>query len=123
MGFSSAGEIIVTGWGSGPSVQVVGSVLPARVWTHVVTTYSPTNGVQMYVNGTYYNRTSAFAYQASGGVNILTLGSALQAIQWNAGSGCHSQSIVPNVYDGFVDEFRVYSRELTSTDIYALANP
>ncbi|CAF0952846.1 unnamed protein product [Adineta steineri] len=123
MGFSSSGQIIVTGWHSTSNVQIVGPILPANVWTHVVTTYSTTNALRLYINGTYYNSSSAFKYVASGTVNILTLGNPLQAVPFNGTGGCKSQSIVPNVYDGSIDEFGVYSRELSSYDICALANP
>jgi hypothetical protein len=122
MGFSSSGQIRTTGWGSSDQ-EVIGPVLPANVWTHVVNTYSTTNGVQLYVNGTLINGTGAMNYAASGLVNIITLGNYIQGIQGSAGGSCNSQSIIPNVYSGFIDEFRVYSRELDTADIYALANP
>lgn len=122
MGFSSTGQIIATGWGS-TSQQVLGPILSANVWTHVASTYSPTNGVRLYVNGTLVGSTGAMAYLASGQVNLLTLGNSLQGIPVSSGGTCSSQSIVPNVYSGYVDEFRVYSRELNSTDIARLSNP
>lgn len=62
-------------------------------------------------------------YIASSEVNILTLGNSLQATSATAGGSCNSQSIIPNVYNGSIDEFRVYSRELNSTDIQTLAKP
>lgn len=117
MGFSSTGQIIITGWpGGNAGRQVIGSVLPINVWTHIVNTYSTTNGYRLYVNGTLIGSTGAIGYSASGLVNIITLGNPLQG-------SCNSQSIVPSVYYGYIDEFRIYSRELNSTDIYNLANP
>ena len=62
-------------------------------------------------------------YLASGQVNILTLGNPLQAVLASAGGTCNAQSIVPGPFLGSLDEFRVYSRELNTTDIFALANP
>ncbi|CAF0908001.1 unnamed protein product [Adineta steineri] len=67
--------------------------------------------------------TQLWVYKLRGTVNILTLGNPLQAVPFNGTGGCKSQSIVPNVYDGSIDEFGVYSRELSSYDICALANP
>lgn len=55
-------------------------------------------------------------YIASQQVNIITLGNPLDG-------NCSSQSIIPNVYFGGIDEFRIYSRELNSSDIFILANP
>jgi hypothetical protein len=104
-------------------VEIFGPILLANVWTHVVVTYSQTNGIRLYINGTYYNSSDAFTYAASEQVNILTLANPLQAIQWTTGGSCNSQSIVPSVYHGYIDEFRVYSRELNMTDVYTLANP
>jgi hypothetical protein len=122
MGFSSTGQIIVTIWGVTPQ-QVTGPVLVANIWTHVVQTYSLTNGLRLYVNGTLINTTGPQTNLNSGLVNILTLGNFLQGIQNSSGGTCNSQSIVPRVYYGSIDEFRVYSRELNPADIYTLANP
>ena len=122
IGLSSIGQIVVTSWNKRSSYEIVGPVLGANVWTHVVTTFSPINGYRLYLNGTYYNSLSAFQYEGAGGVLIVTLGNDLQAIPFNGSSGCHSQSIVPDVYHGSIDEFSVYSRELSSTEIFSLAN-
>ncbi|CAF1036511.1 unnamed protein product [Adineta steineri] len=120
MGFSSTGQIIVTGW-STTYLQVVGPILPTNIWTNVISTYSTTNGVRLYVNGTLIGTTGPMNYLASQLVNILTLANPLQGV--NGGGGCTSLSIVPSIYLGYLDEFRVYSRELNGTDIHALANP
>jgi hypothetical protein len=122
IGFSSIGQIVVTQW-STVWVEILGPVLPINVWTHVVVTYSPSNALTLYINGTYYNSTNVLSNGGSSSVNILTLASPLQGIQYSAGGSCHSQSIVPSVYYGYIDEFRVYSRELDTTDVYVLANP
>lgn len=122
MGFSSTGQIIITGWGSS-NRQVIGPIIPANSWTHVVSTYSLFNGYRLYVNGTFINTTGPMTYVASGQSNILTLGNSLQSTSPSSGRICYSQSIVPNVYTGSMDEFRVYSRELTTTEISILANP
>ncbi len=56
MGFSSSGQIVTTGWNPTPQ-QVIGPILPTNVWTHVVGTYSLTNGLRLYVNGTLIGST------------------------------------------------------------------
>lgn len=122
MGFSSTGQIVITGLVAS-SQQVIAPILPANIWTHVARTYSFTNGHRLYINGTLIGTTGSTIFVGSGLVNILTLGSCLQGVQVSAGGTCNSQSIVPTVYHGLIDEFRVYSRELNATDVYTLANP
>ncbi|CAF4427058.1 unnamed protein product [Adineta steineri] len=57
IGFSSAGNIIATAWK--PDKQITGPVLSINTWTHIATTYSPTNGLRLYVNGASVGGTSA----------------------------------------------------------------
>ena len=116
IGFGANGKIIVTGW-NGSYNEAVGPVLPIDTWTHVVNTYSTTNGHRLYVNGTMISTTGPMTYLASNSVYILTLGNPLGGI-----GSCISQSIVSKVYSGSIDEFRVYSRELNTTDIHSLTN-
>ncbi|CAF1208575.1 unnamed protein product [Didymodactylos carnosus] len=115
-GLSSSGQIITQGW-NGVLLSVTGPPVSVNVWTHVVETYSFTNGVRMYINGVLYSSTGSFSYTASGVPNTITLGNPLN------GTGCASSPIVPGQYYGAIDEFRVYSRELNSTDAYSLAHP
>ena len=92
-------------------------LLPANAWTHIAITYSSRNGLILYINGMFYSTTGRMSYRASEQVNILTLGNSLD------GSSCHRGSITSDVYVGDIDEFRVYSRELSTMDVYELANP
>jgi hypothetical protein len=119
MGFSSNGSIGIAGWNNSLH-EVMGPILPTNNWTHIVYTYSITNGLQLYINGTLIGTTGSMGYSASNQTNILTLGNPLQA---SNGSSCIAQLIVSNAFNGSIDEFRVYSRELNITDIYTLANP
>lgn len=120
LGTSSSGQIISTVWNGSPQ-QLVGPVLPVNTWTHVGTTYSRSNGLRLYVNGSLIGSTGGVSYTASGMVNILTLGNFIQGIQGSAGGTCNSQSIVPTYYSGSIDEFRVYSREITASEMLTLA--
>ncbi|CAF0903667.1 unnamed protein product [Adineta steineri] len=112
IGFSSAGNIIATAWA--PDNQVTGPVLSINTWTHIATTYSLTNGLRLYVNGTSVGGTGAQSNAAPSEVVILTLGNSL------SGGECNSQSIATGTFSGYLDEFRVYSRELSDTEVYAL---
>ncbi|CAF1377781.1 unnamed protein product [Didymodactylos carnosus] len=116
IGLSSSGNVITQNWNNG-LVSVTGPVLSVNVWTHIVETYSFTNGVRMYVNGALYGATTSFSYYASGTPNTITLGNPL------SGSACASSPVLPGQFYGAMDEFRLYSRELNSTDVYSLAHP
>ncbi|CAF1435857.1 unnamed protein product, partial [Adineta steineri] len=112
IGFSSAGNITATV--SKPNNQATGPVLSVNTWTHIATTYSRTRGLTLYVDGTSVGNTAPQPNDAPGTPVILTLGNSL------GGGGCNSQSIVPGTFSGYLDEFRVYSRELSATEISAL---
>ena len=84
------------------------------VWSHIVQTYSSTNGVRLYINGTLVASQPYTTYGASGQQNYITLGTNLGA------SGCVHGSIVDSSYQGDMDDFRIYSRELSSTDVSTL---
>ncbi|CAF0893767.1 unnamed protein product [Didymodactylos carnosus] len=116
IGLSASGQIITQSWNN-TAVAVTGPILTLNVWTHVVETYSVMNGIRMYLNGTLYGSTGAFFYMASNVPNTITLGNPLN------GTSCTSALFVAGQYQGAMDEFRLYSRELNSTDVYSLANP
>ena len=115
---SPIGQLILTVSNNSLGV-IVGPVLPVNVWAHIAYTYSAVNILQLYINGTFKTSTSPTTNSVSNEVNILTLGNALQASTVNS---CIAQSVVPNVYNGLIDEFRVYSRELNINDIHILAS-
>ncbi|CAF4284926.1 unnamed protein product, partial [Adineta steineri] len=86
-------------------------------WTHVASTFSTINGLRFYINGVYSGTTGVMSYGAAQKAVILTLGNPM------LGGSCNPMSIATGVYFGSLDEFRVYSREVTAMDVYALANP
>ena len=83
-------------------------------------TYSNTNGVRLYVNGTMMNSGSLNrAYAASSKINAITIGTCL-----NPGTCAPATTqIVSSQFHGKIDELRVYSRELSSSEILSMANP
>jgi hypothetical protein len=115
MGFDQQGQLISQTRYNGLTT-LVGPLIPANVWTYIVQTYSANNGLQVYVNGTFIIGTGSLIYVPITQPYIITLGSCL------SGCGiCSNSSIVPTTYTGLIDEFRVYSRELSLTDIQTLA--
>ena len=61
----SNGQLVANLWNGG-SVATNGPTLPLNTWTHVGYTYSNSNGIRLYVNGTQYSSTGSFSFSASG---------------------------------------------------------
>ena len=120
LGFSSSGQIIANVFtSSNATVSATGPVIQiAPFWTHIVQTWSSINGLRLYINGySYVNVSSATTYSASGAQNYLTLGTVLN------GTTCSSGSIQnTGQYLGAIDEFYVYSRELSVNEVCQLAS-
>ena len=97
-------------------VEVKGSSITINSWTHIAATYSLTNGLRLYINGSLYNASTPFSFIAAGLPTHLIIGSPRNGTNCGGPSGTNGQ------YVGAVDELRVYSRELNSTDVLSLAN-
>ena len=115
LGFTSSSAIGVQGWNAGP-VTLTGPAAVANVWTHLAVTYSSSNGLRLYVNGTQSGASSAtYSYTAAGFPVTLTLG------QSRSGTGtCSTGNIVMGQYLGYMDQFQLYSRELTASFVSSL---
>ena len=117
LGFSNSSEIYAHSW-RGVAVVVAGPMITANIWTHVAITYSAPNGLRLWINGTQYGSGSvAFNYDAAGIPVVATIGSYL------GGTTCAAGAINKGQYYGYIDEFKLYSRELSAIDIHNLANP
>ena len=115
LGFSSSGQLVAQSW-QGNSIYVIGPVPSLKVWTHAAITYGTGNGLRLYVNGTLWGSTAAFGFIGSGVADYLFLGSSV------SNASCHGAVIVNGQYSGVVDEFRLYSRELSAGNVLTLAN-
>ena len=111
---TSSGNIMANLWNGGP-VPSSGPVLPLNIWNHIGYTYSFTNGIRLYVNGSLYSTTGSFTYSASNALAQILLG--------GCGSGSSCTPGYGGPFTGALDEFFLYSRELTAAQILALANP
>ncbi|CAF1293631.1 unnamed protein product [Rotaria sordida] len=111
---TSNGNVMAYSYNGNP-ITVSGPVLALNAWTHVAFTYSSSNGGRLYTNGTLFSTSAVFNYIGAGDSVSVTIG-------YNLGlNGC-----TPGYGGGFtgaLDEFYVYSRELTASEIFALANP
>ncbi|CAM4926973.1 unnamed protein product [Rotaria socialis] len=118
LGFTSSGNVGVQSWNSN-SVSITGPAVTTNVWTHLAVTYGPSNGLRLYVNGAQFGSASgSYTYQAAGTPVSLLLGSSLSGL-----GACASGVITMGQYNGYIDEFELYSRELSAANVYSLANP
>ncbi|UJR29737.1 hypothetical protein I4U23_017285 [Adineta vaga] len=111
IGLSANGTIQVQIYG-GTNTVINGPVMPVGVWTHVVYTFSTTNGIRLFVNGTFANSFMT-SYSASNSPVTLTFGNPL------LGTSCGS-SFPNQQFYGSIDEVRLYSRELTTNEVLQL---
>ncbi len=118
LGLSASNQVIGQNWNSANVMAVVGPVIPLATWVHVVTSWSSTNGVRLWVNGTLIGSTGPFPYYPSTTYNTITLGNSLLGL-----TNCAFGSVVKGQFYGRMDELRVYSRELNAAEVSALANP
>ncbi|CAF3158049.1 unnamed protein product [Rotaria sp. Silwood2] len=117
MGFTSSGHVSINCWGEG-IVSIIGPSIPLLAWTHVAVTYSSNNGQRLYINGTQYGSlTAAFDFVAGGVPMSVTLGSSLGGTNI-----CQHGAVVVGQYQGSLDEFRVYARELAAAEVAQLSN-
>ena len=116
VGLTSGNQLIAASWNS-YAVEVMGPVAPANSWTHVAVTYRDSSGLRLYSNGSLRITSAPFSVVGSGTPNYLFVGSPRAAANSTVWTNITGQ------YSGIVDEFRVYSRELTAGEIALLANP
>lgn len=96
-----------------------------NVWTHIVVTYSSNNGMALYTNGVlqdYTGQFDSFSPSPYSTTPYMTVGNPRTN---NSMPSCtsYTPALSPAAYRGSIDELRIYSRELTETDICSLYNP
>ncbi|CAF3801840.1 unnamed protein product [Rotaria sp. Silwood1] len=94
---------------------VFGPFLSVNTWSHIAFTFSSTNGNTQYINGVAVGSTGAVtSSNVYGTIMWLHIGYAF----------CWSSAYIPcSGYQGSVDEVYIYNRELSQSEISALANP
>jgi len=118
LGFNTAGQIVTMSWnGTGGAPTVVGPTLTAGQWTHIGITYTQAGRLVLYVNGASVGQTGVYTYLANNNPVSITLGNHLN------GSTCANNGIQRAQYYGHIDEFQVFSREITAAEFLAFANP
>jgi hypothetical protein len=108
--FDNQGHIIVE---SPENQTIIGPSLTSNSWTHIAQTYSTNNGIKLYINGTLFNKTQSLDYSSVDQSCTITAGDCSQ--------NCEICDVEGASYNGFIDEFRVYTRELNASAIQMLA--
>jgi hypothetical protein len=116
IGFASNGSLVAQVLTSSNYVDVLYSSLQPMSFSHVVQTWSSTSGLRLYVNSALVGSIAASTYLGtSTWVNYLAVGDCLSGcVSCFAGVG---NQIASGPFAGAVDDFRVYSRELTANDV------
>ncbi|CAF0952998.1 unnamed protein product [Adineta ricciae] len=104
--------------------NVAGPTMIVNTWTHIVLTYSRSNGLALYTNGTLRGVTDAFSSFPEPAPDYDVRPYMIVGNQ-RIGGGLHgclgsSPSVSSGSYRGLIDELRIYSRELTKTEICSL---
>ncbi|CAF1136917.1 unnamed protein product [Rotaria sordida] len=121
IGFASNGTLVAQIYNGTTVLSVMASTLiplSSSFWTHIVQTWSSTNGLRLYIDNVLVaSLPSATTFSASGITpNYATLASSL------LGSGsCLAGAInATSPFTGGIDDFKIYSRELSATDVCTL---
>ncbi len=121
LGFTTNGVFVAQIFnGSGyPSVLDPANSIAISVWSHIVQTWSSTNGLRLYINNVLVasRLNSATIFSSSSAPLYLTLANGL-----SGAIICDSGPIDHSPYNGDMDDFRVYSRELSADDVCTLYN-
>ena len=119
LGFAADGAIVGQVMTSGGTVvTATGPVLSiSSSWIFVVQTWSATNGLRLYVNNAPASSVAASTFLGSGtSPNYATLAGCV-----NGCDVCSSGLVdAPGPFRGGIDDWRIYSRELSSDDACAL---
>ena len=125
--FTAAGALVVqhmSVWGGMVALQ--GPLISVNVWTHLAVVYGSTDGLRLYVNGQLVVTTMTM-----GGVSAhspmapmyITLGNS-SPLGPSVSIACANGTIPisPGPYNGLIDDFRLYNRELNTQDLCVLVN-
>lgn len=118
LGLSSSYQVIAQNWNSSWPAAVTGPVIPVATWVHLVTSYSATNGIRLWINGTLIGSSGPFSYSPSTVPNSIIVGSSLASVGL-----CATGNIAHGQFYGVIDELKIYARELNATEVSTLANP
>ena len=109
---NNAAQIVAQGY-AWPTVY--GPFITVNTWIHISWTFSLTNGYILYINGARYGGTGYYSYGGTTGV--------ITWLQVGYAFSCSSAYIANSAFQGSIDEIYAHNRELSATEVAALANP
>ncbi|CAF4097271.1 unnamed protein product, partial [Adineta steineri] len=120
IGFDISGRLTIQTMSSNGvyAVSLTSGTLSLNQWTHVAMTYSTINGIQLFMNGVFMvGNNTVTSYSASGQISTITIGTCPSP------STCavNTTTIIPSQFRGKIDELKIFSRELSLSDIGQLA--
>ncbi|CAF4586217.1 unnamed protein product [Rotaria socialis] len=118
--FINTGNLGAQGCSTSGSTPLTEPTVPINAWTHVAITYESSNGLRLWMNGTLFVASaSSCNYSATDVPVTLTMDASLSS----AAGSCTAGIITTGQYFGFLDEFKLFSRELSLTEVSSLVNP
>ena len=118
LGFTSSGTLHARHRSSVSAISSVNTTTSVVLgaWTHVALSYGSTTGLRLYMNGSLVGLSSTVStFNSSNTPMNFALGSCVNSSL----CGCSSGPMNMGQYLGFVDEYRLYSRALNSSEILA----
>jgi len=115
IGLNSSGTINAQVENRSQEIVNIARFISFNYWALITLTYD-TDNLTLYANDQLVQTISQVDYEGHGSPVTLTLGYSPTLID------CSSPHIIPGPFEGYIDEFRVYSRCLTSGEITAMYN-
>lgn len=118
LGFTVNGYVMTELCSTSQTVVAMGPQINTNVWTHLTVTYSG-SALGLWINGiTFTSVGLSFDYYSSfSSPLVATIGSST-----TTNRTCGSSLINMGQYIGLIDQFQIYSRVLSSSEILALLN-
>lgn len=127
MALTSTGTLVVQLMQSTSLVNAYqGPSIPSNSWIHLTVVYGSTNGVRIYMNGQITmvsSNTATIPFNNNNEPFYVTLANS-SPLGPTMTPNCRNGSIpiLAGPFNGAIDEFRLYSRELTNQEICKLAD-
>ena len=103
---------------SGWKTLTTSAQLPLLKWAHVAAVYNPASGLVIYINGASAGTLSATGTLVDAAATDIRIGMSHKKEAPSATVRGFAQSFLSNVvFDGLIDEVRVYGRPLTGSEI------
>ena len=103
---------------SGWKTLTTSAQLPLLKWAHVAAVYDPASGLKLYINGTSAGTLTATGTLVDAAATDIRIGMSHKKEAPSATVRGFAQSFLSNVvFDGLIDEVRIYGRPLSGSEI------